>query len=140
LKKAVSRSTLMTGNSVLLDTNIISGLIKGDLSIADKLDQSENACIPVIAIGELYYGAEYSAHITKNLNNVRKIIEQYTILFIDNSTAAVYGAIKGELRRRGTPIPENDIWIAAIAKQHQLNLVTRDKHFSHVENLAILNW
>lgn len=130
----------MIGNNVLLDTNIISALIKGDLSIADKLDQSENAYIPVIVIGELFYGAEYSAHIIKNLNNVRKLIEQYTILFIDNSKAAMYGTIKGELRKQGTPIPENDIWIAAIASQHQLTLITRDKHFSHIKKLDIASW
>jgi len=130
----------MTGNSVLLDTNIISALLKGDLSIADNIDQSQSVYIPVIAIGELYYGAEYSAHISKNLNNVSKIIEQYNVLFIDNSTAAVYGTIKVELRRRGTPIPENDIWIAALATQHQLTLITRDRHFSHIEKLDVLNW
>ena len=132
----------MTGNRILLDTNIISALLKGDTNIADNIDQSEDVYIPVVVIGELYYGAENSTQIKKNIINLTKLSNTYEVLPVDMKTAGIYGGIKAKLRKKGTPIPENDIdiWIAAISQQHNLTLVTRDGHFSHVEGLASLNW
>ena len=130
----------MTGNSVLLDTNIISALLMGDVNVADNIDAAKEAFIPIIVIGELHYGAQYSANIQKNTNNINKLIERYGILKTDEQTAEVYGVLKASLRRKGKPIPENDIWIAAIAHQHGLTLVTRDKHFSEIDELKIIAW
>ncbi|RYE41717.1 MAG: type II toxin-antitoxin system VapC family toxin [Sphingobacteriales bacterium] len=64
----------------------------------------------------------------------------YEVLHIDMETAGIYGGIKAKLRKKGTPIPENDIWIAAICQQYNLTLITRDNHFSHVEGLNSFNW
>lgn len=130
----------MIGNSVLLDTNIISALLTGDVAIADNIDAVQEAFIPVIVLGELHYGAQYSANIQKNTNNINKLIERYGILKADEQTAEVYGVLKASLRRKGKPIPENDIWIAAIAYQHDLTLITRDKHFSEIDELKIIAW
>jgi tRNA(fMet)-specific endonuclease VapC len=58
----------------------------------------------------------------------------------DATTANYYGQIKKELKEKGNPIPENDIWIAAIAKQHELELVSRDKHFEKIDNLKVTKW
>ena len=64
----------------------------------------------------------------------------YPVLPVDTETARVYGIIKASLRKQGTPIPENDIWIAALAKQHDLTLSTRDGHFENVPELEIARW
>ena len=129
----------MAGNRVLLDTNIISALFKGDVSVANHIDKSE-IYLSSIVIGELCYGAEYSIKIEQNLANIKQLIAAYNILHIDDETALIYGKIKADLRRKGTPIPENDIWIASSAIQHKLKLSTRDKHFQEISGLKILAW
>ncbi|RBQ03264.1 type II toxin-antitoxin system VapC family toxin [Pedobacter miscanthi] len=129
----------MAGNKVLLDTNIISALFKGDVTIANHIDKSD-VYLSSIIIGELCYGAEYSTKIKQNIANIKQLISAYNILTIDDETALIYGKIKADLRRKGTPIPENDIWIASSAIQHKLKLSTRDKHFQEITGLTILNW
>ena len=61
-------------------------------------------------------------------------------MYIDEAAARVYGNIKSILRKKGTPIPENDIWIAALAQRNELIIVTRDKHFKQIESITIENW
>lgn len=131
---------LMSGDKVLLDTNIISALLKGEKSIAENIEKSSLVYIPIIALGELYYGAGYSTHVQKNTNVVKKVASRFRLLLIDEDTTLEYGKIKSGLRKRGTPIPENDIWIAAIATHHKLTLVTRDKHFNEIAGLKIKTW
>ena len=109
LKKDVNKLMQMTGNKFLLDTNIISALLKGDISIADKIDNALEVYIPVIALGELYYGALYSTHTKKNISDIQKILKRYNLLSIDEATTVAYGTIKASLRKKGKPIPENDI-------------------------------
>nr|WP_315421739.1 type II toxin-antitoxin system VapC family toxin [uncultured Pedobacter sp.] len=130
----------MAGNKVLLDTNIISALLKGDTSVANHIDSTSEVYLSSIVIGELFYGAEYSVKVEQNIANIKQLIATYNILDIDNDTALVYGKIKADLRKKGTPIPENDIWIASSAIQHKLKLSTRDKHFLQISNLKILAW
>ena len=67
-------------------------------------------------------------------------MQSHTVVALDVDTARLYGAIKNQLRRNGTPIPDNDIWIAALAQQHGAVIVTRDSHFDAVENLAVVRW
>lgn len=130
----------MTGNNVLLDTNIISAWLKGDNGIADKIDRKNGVFIPTIVVGEMHYGAQYSTNVKKNIKNIQKVVTHYEVLYVDTDTTSVYGKIKAELRKKGRPIPENDIWIAAIAMQHGLILITRDNHFSEVEGLSVEKW
>lgn len=130
----------MAGNKVLLDTNIISALLKGDTSVANHIDNTSEVYLSSVVIGELFYGAEYSVKVEQNIANIKQLIATYNILDIDNDTALVYGKIKADLRKKGTPIPENDIWIASSAIQHKLKLSTRDKHFLQISNLKILAW
>lgn len=130
----------MTGNKVLLDTNIISEWLKGDRKIADKIDQAEGVYIPAIVIGEMLYGARYSTQVERNIEVITRITEQYQVLIVDSATAALYGIVKAGLRKKGKPIPENDIWIASIALQHSLTLVTRDKHFQEIDDVIMMEW
>lgn len=130
----------MSGNKVLLDTNIISALLKGETSIADEIDKASQIFLSATVIGELFYGAQYSIQIESNIRNIKKLVLRYEVLNIDAETSAIYGIIKATLRRNGTPIPENDIWIAATAIQHKLALSTRDKHFNQIKDLNVLAW
>ena len=130
----------MAGNKFLLDTNIISAWLKGESGIADKIDAAKEIHLPVIAVGELQYGAMFSKHTKKNIDDINNISARYNVLVADENTAGRYGEIKAALRKKGKPIPENDIWIAAIALQHGLIVVTRDKHFSEIEELKVKKW
>jgi tRNA(fMet)-specific endonuclease VapC len=130
----------MTGNKFLLDTNIISAWLEKDKSIAQKIDNAAQVFIPIIVIGEMHYGAQYSTKVDYNISNISKVISYYTILPIDENACKHYGIIKSSLRKKGKPIPENDIWIAALALQHNLVLITRDNHFKEIENLQIEEW
>ena len=67
-------------------------------------------------------------------------MSRYNVLYIDEASARAYGNIKASLRKKGTPIPENDIWIAALAHRSELIIVTRDSHFKEIESISIENW
>lgn len=127
----------MTGNSIVLDTNIIIEVFKGNRQIADVLKKQEDICIPVVVLGELYLGAFRSVNKERHLLEINSFIQGKKILSVDTQTAEFYASIKSALLNKGTPIPENDIWIAATALQHQWPLYTNDKHFSHVDHLTL---
>lgn len=130
----------MTGNKFLLDTNIITAWLKGEKPIADKIDKATEIHIPIIAVGELYYGALYSTRVEKNISDIKQITSYYNVLFINEAVTLIYGSIKAALRKKGKPIPENDIWIAAIAQHYKLAMVTRDKHFKEINTIKVKNW
>ena len=130
----------MIGNKFLLDTNIIVAWLSGETNIASKIDKAKEIHIPVIVLGELYYGALYSTQVEKNIQQIKNIIVIYNILTIDEETTIAYGNIKAALRKKGKPIPENDIWIAALAMRYELVLITRDKHFKEIESIKVKSW
>jgi tRNA(fMet)-specific endonuclease VapC len=95
---------------------------------------------PSIVLGELYYGARKSTRVPENLARIEEFAARSTVLVCDTETARRYGEIKDRLRQKGRPIPENDIWIAAIALQYELTLVARDAHFENVDDLKVETW
>ena len=122
----------------LLDTNIVIGLLENKKSIVEKIEALEEVYIPVTVIGELYYGAFKSQKVEKNLESISNLLDTANVLDDDAETAKVYGEIKNSLKKRGKPIPENDIWIAAIAKYNSLTLLTNDEHFKEIPDLAVV--
>lgn len=124
----------------LLDTNIIIALFADETVIKNNLAQASEVFIPSIAIGELCYGARKSGRTQANLARIDELVVNSAVLVCDTETAHRYGDVKNNLRFRGRPLPENDIWIAALALQHNLILVTRDAHFQEVENLQTVVW
>ncbi len=128
----------MIGNSVLLDTSIVINLFKGDQSILSFLEEQKNIYVPSIVLGELFLGAHRSKKPSKHLDQIRDFLTGCAILQIDSVTAEHYGSIKHGLLLKGHPIPENDIWIAATALQHNLPVFTNDKHFDVVESLLLV--
>jgi tRNA(fMet)-specific endonuclease VapC len=123
-----------------LDTNIIIALFAGNESILAKLAQVSEVFITSTILGELYYGALKSSRIQENLKRITDFTVGCTILNCDEETAGEYGRIKVELIQKGKMIPENDIWIAATARQHDLTIVTKDEHFSFIKDLLTTNW
>ncbi|MGI8565603.1 MAG: type II toxin-antitoxin system VapC family toxin [Pyrinomonadaceae bacterium] len=124
----------------LLDTNIVIAIFAKDAAIQIRIADAAEVFIPVTVIGELYYGAHKSARVKANLERIEEFAAINTILICDTKTAQQYGEIKSGLRAKGSPIPENDIWIAAIAKQYGLIVATRDGHFGSVEDLLVEGW
>ncbi len=121
----------------LLDTNIVIALFQGEQSILDKLNQIKNVFIPSIVVGELYFGVFKSAKIKENVARINEFALKNEILSCDQHTAKIYGEIKAGLKSIGKPIPENDIWIASVALQYNLILITRDSHFNYISGLSL---
>ncbi len=121
----------------LLDTNIVIAILEGDKRVMSEVARAAAIYHPAIVIGELYYGAFNSSKKNENTQRIDIYKSDVVILNCDDDTAKYYGEIKTELKLKGRPIPENDVWIAALAKQYSLTLVTRDKHFNFIERLAL---
>lgn len=124
----------------LLDTNIIIALFAGDNAIHTSILKAGEVFVPSIALGELYFGASKSHRIQENIMLIDRFAKDSAVLACDAETARRYGEIKGHLKERGRLIPENDIWIAAIAQQNDLVLVTRDTHFKSVTHIKTEIW
>lgn len=124
----------------LLDTNVIIALLNGDEGVAGHFRRDPEAYLPVIAVGELYYGARRSSRVEANVGRLEHLITVAAVLGCDKRTAEFYGRIKNLLRSKGRPVPDNDLWIAAISQQHGLTLITRDQHFRQIEGLALDTW
>jgi tRNA(fMet)-specific endonuclease VapC len=124
----------------LLDTNTVIALFARDASVESHLEAADEVLLPTITLGELYYGARKSSRPDANAARIDELASVTPVLACDASTARRYGDIKNQLRAQARPIPENDVWIAAIALQHDLVLATRDEHFAAVEGLAYKRW
>lgn len=122
------------------DSNIAIAYFKSEVSILTKMKSVNSISIPATVLGELYYGAEKSQQAVSNIQRVDQFRDQNVILQCDAGTAAIYGSIRNALRLKGKPIPENDIWIAALTIQHDLTLVTRDAHFGEISTLQREAW
>jgi tRNA(fMet)-specific endonuclease VapC len=129
----------MTGR-YLLDTNVIIALFANDSAVVTQVRAAAEVFVPSIVLGELYYGAQNSSRPTENIARIEQFRAVNTILVCDALTALYYGQIKSGLKRRGTPIPENDIWIAAVAVQYNLIVVTRDQHFQNIGSIKLEAW
>lgn len=130
----------MDGNYVL-DTNIVIAFFAGDKKTTAELNNPGRLYhLPGIVVGELCYGAFNSKNADDNIRRIFSLTETLSPLSCDIRTAEYYGRIKTQLGNDGKPIPENDIWIAALAMQYNSVLVTRDIHFREVKMLQFVQW
>ena len=121
----------------LLDTSAVIGLFAGEPAVVSAVERQQQLFLPIIALGELYYGAFRSVRRANNIARLDEFAETITTLACDAATARVYGEAKATLAGKGRPIPENDLWIAALALQHRLVVLTRDPHFKEVDGLGL---
>jgi tRNA(fMet)-specific endonuclease VapC len=126
--------------SVLLDTNIVVAHFRNDAGITALLQTASALYLPWVVLGELHYGALRAARREVQLSLIRDLVSTAILLLPDQETSERYGHLKAELAKAGTLIPDNDIWIAAVARQYDLPLATRDAHFAAVAGLNILAW
>ncbi len=124
----------------LLDTNIVIALFAEDITVQKQMVKAEEIYLPVIVVGELFFGAFNSGRPRANSIRIKNFIACNTILVCDVGTSGEYGRIKSLLHKKGHPIPENDIWIAALAMEHNLTLVSRDEHFKKIDGLKRTAW
>lgn len=125
----------MGGHKLLLDTSAVVAFFKGDPDIRALIAISGGVFVPVTVIGELLCGALRSARVVENVGQVEAFAADNHVLDCDIETARQSGEIYSELSAAGRRIPENDIWIAAVARQHGLPLAARDGHFDRVPML-----
>lgn len=125
--------------SYLLDTNIVAAYFNDDAEIGARIDK-KNVFLCAIVVGELFFGAFKSSRAIANITRLEDFEASNICFDCDTKTAKIYGNLKRELARKGRPIPENDIWIAAIALQHDLTLASRDAHFGAVDGLQLEIW
>ena len=122
---------------VALDTNRLTDLFQGDSALAERLGACDEVWLPLIVLAEIkagFYGGSQQHH---NELLLRRFLARNTvsILLPSRETAEQYARIFVQLKRAGTPIPDNDLWIAALALEYDLTLITRDQHFEKIPQL-----
>lgn len=125
--------------SVALDTNAYSDFMRGVPERVRVVRTAESICVPVIVLGELRAGFAAGSRQQENAETLRIFLAspRVSVLSPDEKTTEHYAQIFVHLRKKGTGIPTNDLWIAALARQHDLELCTSDAHFQHVEGLRL---
>lgn len=128
--------------NLALDTNAYTELARGNVSLASYVKKSIRVGVPIIVVGEIQFGALNGEKVSYNLSLLRKFLAtpRVEILGIDQTTTRLFGEIATELRRIGKPIQQNDIWIAAICKQHEFTLATNDKGFNAILGLEVISF
>ena len=125
---------------MILDTNALSAVADGQASAIDLVARAERLAVPVIVLGEYRLGIAQSRHRASYESWLQEWIAVVPVLNIDEETTHPYAAICLDLKKKGKPIPANDLWIAALCRQHSLPLLSRDRHFDLVSGLQRLNW
>lgn len=127
-------------NKLSIDTNSYSNFLRGDKKSEKPYFEAREIIVSTIVLGELYFGFKVGVEENKNLEILYKFLSdsKVKVLKISSQTAKIYSNIKYSLKKKGTPIPENDIWIAAAAIETDSTLITFDKHFLSIENLNLI--
>ena len=125
---------------LILDTNALSAAAEEDSAIVGILAGVQELALPVVALGEYRYGIAQSRHKGRYRRWLEELIQDCLVLNITEETTQHYAAIHGELRQAGKPIPTNDLWIAALCREHGLPLLSRDRHFDVVAGIRRVDW
>ncbi len=125
---------------LLVDTNIYSHAQRGDEEVINTLQRIDEIGICSICIGELFAGFRRGRREAENRRELAQFLDapRVSIFAVDETTASFYADVLNHLRQAGTPIPTNDIWIAAVAFQHGLPLYTKNQHFRIVPGLSLV--
>lgn len=122
---------------VALDTHRYVDFARGDESVVEILEHADEVLLPLVVLAELRAGFAVGTRGAHNEGGLRRFLLRagVSLLFPDEQTTHHYAAIFRQLRQQGTPIPTNDLWIAALVMQHGLVLCTRDAHFDHLPQI-----
>ena len=125
---------------MILDTNALSAFVDGEPDVGDALRGEARAALPVIVLGEFRYGIAESRHRATYERWLDTHLPDFEILTVTEATSVAYAGLRVALRRLGRPIPANDAWIAALALQHRLPILSRDEHFDAVPGVERKSW
>ena len=125
---------------MILDTNALSALLDKEAALLEAIRQSRELALPVIVLGEFRFGIGVSRRRDQYETWLRRDLSLFRVLPVVEETSVYYAAIRSELKASGSTIPANDAWIAALARQHRLPIVSRDTHFDKVKNIERLGW
>jgi predicted nucleic acid-binding protein len=125
---------------LILDTNALSAYLDKAPVAVEIVSQARELAIPVIVAGEFAFGIAQSRHRDAYERSLQRMLERCTVLDIGIETARHYAAIRLELKAAGKPIPSNDVWIAALSRQHSMPVMSRDSHFDFVGGLRRRTW
>lgn len=131
---------MKANGKLAVDTNAVIAYRQGIPEVCSLIEGADIILLPVIVFGELLYGAANSARPQENEQATRKFLAQSVLVAIDESIATRYAKIRLDLKKKGRPLPENDIWIAAICLELSVPILSRDSHFDHTPNLQVVNW
>jgi tRNA(fMet)-specific endonuclease VapC len=123
-----------------LDTNAYKALGAGNPRLAEEARKAETVGLPAIVLGELWFGFMNGTRLRQNAATLERFLAtpRVRVLELDRQTTRVFGEIATQLRQAGIAIQQNDIWIAALCKQHEFALATRDRGFQHVLGLEVV--
>jgi len=124
---------------ISLDTNIVIRLLKDDNAVINLLSRKSIIYLPVPVTAELLFAAKNSGRPKENLKTYNEFIDTCRVLNITRKTADRYSTVRLQLKQKGRPIPENDLWIAAVCIENNLPIITADTHFDNVEGLEVVN-
>ena len=125
---------------MILDTVAVSARLDGDQKLIALLRPAPRHQIPSIVLGEYRYGLMRSRHRARLETLLTELEEASEVLAVDAQTAATYARIRESLRVKGHPLPENDVWIAALAVQHEQPIASLDGHFDAVGGVKRIGW
>jgi tRNA(fMet)-specific endonuclease VapC len=122
---------------IALDTNRYTDLARGDLTVVDMIDHADAVFVPFVVLAELRAGFAVGTRAKVNERELRRFLAKpgVSALLPDDQTTHQYAGLYRQLRQQGTPIPTNDLWIAALVVQHGLTLYARDSHFDHLPQI-----
>ncbi|RIK64250.1 MAG: hypothetical protein DCC65_14635 [Planctomycetota bacterium] len=131
------RWTTVSGSPIALDTSEAIAVLNNTGGAGDRIARHHPVFLPVPVLGKLLFGAEKSSRARENREKVHALLANCTVLPVTKDTAAVYARVRLRLKQSGGPIPENDVWIAAVCIEHDIPLATSDSHFSGVSDLKL---
>ena len=125
---------------LILDTNALSAVAGGEPAAVAKFARANQIAIPVIVLGEYRFGIAQSRNKGEYERWLAEALCACNVLEVNQETTIHYAEVRVELKRAGTPVPSNDVWIAALCRQHDLPILSRDQHFDLVKGVERLGW
>lgn len=125
---------------MILDTNALTAFVDGESEILQFVEKAQFLALPVIVLGEYRYGISRSSRKAEYEDWLENELSSFRVLEVSEITTRHYAKIRLHLKEVGTPIPENDVWIAALAAQFETPILSKDKHFSRIKGISVRAW
>ncbi|MGB6691428.1 MAG: type II toxin-antitoxin system VapC family toxin [Terracidiphilus sp.] len=125
---------------MILDTNALSAIADNQTAAVRIFSRAASIELPAIVLGEYRFGIAHSRRRNEYEKWLEELIAATRVLPVDRETSAHYARIRAELNKAGQPVPSNDLWIAALCRQHRLPLMSQDRHFDAVQELERIGW